>query len=416
MENYKYKMCYGELRGKSHIKGDIPCQDKALCVQKNGVSVAVLSDGCGSSKYSHIGSDITTKVIGQLFTEHFDELYAYDLNVVEEQIKYRKTIVDTIVNAQLEYVKDHLEVFESYKQENLEKYQKFEEKNNIDGFYLGAMNATLLFFVEKNDKYLIGLIGDGVVGAVVDDKLKIVLEEKKEGEVNGTYYPSNIYSFARKDEINYCHSAFQIRKTDKIKINGVILTTDGCDAFFERVGDNFHKRYAGVTKLFERIISSENFEDAQKILSEDYLPRLVEMSPSRDDCGVSILVKEDCVINERVIKEYPRPVIEPQVEEQEEIETPENGEVQEEIVYNGDIPLLTEEEAKFILSKFKEICEYEDLDYEELYDDYMTLMIAISKEGIYLYNIYEIEDVHLMFFCDIDEKLYWDEENNIKRA
>lgn len=424
MENYRYKMCYGELQGKSHIPKNIPCQDKALCLFKNGVSVAVLSDGCGSAVYSHYGSDITTRVTAELLTEKFDELYAYDFNNEVEQNTYRKTIINNVITAQIAFINEHPEMFEKYKEDNIEKYKLYAEKNKEMNFFLKALDATLLFFAEKDGKYLMAIVGDGVVGAVVDDKLKIVLEEKKEGEVNGTYYPSTIYGLANVNGLDeneilkrYSHPAFQLRKTDRVKINGVILTTDGCEAFFERVGDNFHKRYTGVTGLFDKIINSETFEDAQKVLAEQYLPRLVQMSPSRDDCGVSILVSPECVINERVIKEYPRPVIEERkVPTNTVVENVEEYEVEEDAIqYAGDIPLLTETEAIKILTAMKELCGYENFEYAELYEMYKTVMMAIADNGVYEINLDSIDDFMIMFLCLLDERLYWDEKNNIRR-
>ena len=62
---YKYLISYGELVGKIHVAKNIPCQDKVICLQRNQVSVAVLSDGCSSSEFSHFGAEITVTSISE---------------------------------------------------------------------------------------------------------------------------------------------------------------------------------------------------------------------------------------------------------------------------------------------------------------------------------------------------------------
>ena len=102
------------------------------------------------------------------------------------------------------------------------------------------------------------------------------------------------------------HAAFQVRKPFNANINGVILTSDGVEAFFRPEGDNFHKRYRDLNPLFSKIIEAKTVEDSNKILYDEYLPWLVNQYPF-DDCSIAILISPDYQINEYVVKEYPRP-------------------------------------------------------------------------------------------------------------
>lgn len=382
---YAYIKCYGELVGKSHknekLKKDLPCQDRALCLQGNGVSAAVLSDGCGSSDISQYGSEITTNAVAHLLVDRFDELYQIDF--ATEQIKFRKCIIDAVVESQIEFIKNNPEIFEAYKARNAEKYRAYCEKSSELSFYVQALNATLLFFAEKDGKYLMGQVGDGILGAVIDDKLKIVLEEKKEGEINGTFYPSNIYDYAQKDEKWYNSSAFQLKKPQNVNINAVILTSDGSDAFFKREGDNFHKRYAGVKPLFSKILNAGSEEAANQILREEYLTRLVEASSAQDDCSVAILLKPSLDIEsvEYVVKEYPRPVAEPPVKPADSTVREENGTASQQTAYPEVPSEYYEGIDEGIRTKIFVYARHEALDPAALFKTYRESIVRSINTG-----------------------------------
>ncbi len=304
MEKNTWFFNYGEMVGKSHLPKQIPCQDKALCACENGVSVAVVSDGCGSSDISQYGSDTTTKALCKLFTEKFDEVY--DAEILDT----RKIIVDAIVDGLKQFISENIEIFEEYKVTHADKYAEFTQKHTEEAFYLDCLNATALFVAEKDGKYMIGQIGDGVIGAVIGNKLKIIMEEKKEEEVNGTFYPTSLYAFAQKDPRWYGSSRFQLKKPRNAVVQAFILSTDGVDSFFD-LRTPFQKKYtSGVDKLFRGTVEAESFEQGQKILTEGFLPALVEGSRSRDDCGVAVMVRGDYAIDEYVVTQYERPKME----------------------------------------------------------------------------------------------------------
>ena len=448
--SYKYRSCFGEMMGLSHVKTNTPCQDKALCILNNGMSIAVLSDGCGSAELAHYGSNITVNSIGNLLQNSFDEIYNCNFGNIQTQIEIRKRIVMTIIDAQCQFVKENPEIFEEYRLKNQDDYNKFIANGNIpEEFFLKTLNATLLFFAEKDGKYLMGMIGDGVLGAIIDDKIKIVLEEKKTENINGTFYPSNIYGFAtdKKDDKWYLHSSFQLKKPTNVEINGIILTTDGVEAIFERVGDNFHKRYANpaIIKFLNRVVEMETNDLSNKMLYDDYLPRFVSLSPSRDDCGICVLVKEDFVINECVIKEYPRPVIDDDKEdEQNKREVIERGTTQkhEDVTnvnehtnnveydeYCYDNSINNEVHKKFfvdifssvigksiyqILDKVEKTAKSENVSFVKLMEVYKIILDNIISEGkICFLDEERVELYSIIIYAD--DKLYIDDEGNLRR-
>lgn len=294
---------YGELAGKSHLSRKIPCQDRALCRQGNGVTVAVLSDGCGSSPISQYGSQVTTECLCKLFIEEFDAIHSAQI------LTSRKMIVDAIVLSLYGFIRSNGEIFSAYKAENIEKYNEFTQKRSEEEFFLDALNATALFAAEKEGEYIIGQIGDGVIGGVVRNRLKIIMEEKKEGEINGTFYPANIYTLALKNPDWYGCAQFQLKKPKNTDVSAFILTSDGVDSFFDlRVP--FQKKYTtGVDKLFRCTVEASSFEESKAILDEQFLPALVNGSRAMDDCSVAVIVRKDYFIGQDgyAVTMYERP-------------------------------------------------------------------------------------------------------------
>lgn len=425
MENiaYKYLKSYGELVGKSHVAKNIPCQDKAICLQRNQVSAAVLSDGCGSSEFSHFGAKITVTSISELLVEKFDELYMIDLN--KNQLNFRKTIVDTVIEAEIKFITENPERFNDYKDRNIKQYNEYVEHNTEDSFFLQSLNATLLFFAEKNGRYLMGRIGDGVIGVILDDKLKIVLEESKTSAKNETFYTNNIYDFAKNDENWYLHSAFEVRKPLNANINGVILTSDGVEAFFRPEGDNFHKRYRDLNPLFSKIIEAITEEDSNKILYDEYLPWLVNQYPF-DDCSIAILISPDYQINEFVVKEYPRPPM----DEDDSIEQTSTEIVAEEekievnqVVLIEDLNHISQEIMMFIpqAEKLKVIvelmeyhCQFEDANMLLVLQKYKQILEIIKQDG-YFSSRSTKDDLILGIIKRSDSNLIWNETGEIRR-
>ena len=55
------------VQGKSHVKDNIPCQDKT--------HVIALADGAGSAKLSHFGAECVTTFICHELTDNFEKFF-----------------------------------------------------------------------------------------------------------------------------------------------------------------------------------------------------------------------------------------------------------------------------------------------------------------------------------------------------
>lgn len=155
--------------GKSHIESKIPCQDNVyFSCNKNGLYCA-LCDGLGSKSKSDIGSKYISRKIVDIIRKCFDALYDYDEN----------TLSDYLVNSLKENIINDLEI-------NIQ---------DLDNY-----KTTLVFIVIKKDKYILGSIGDSIIGLL------------NKGNV---YYMSDMNK--NNESLVYANATFSIFDNDAVK-------------------------------------------------------------------------------------------------------------------------------------------------------------------------------------------------------
>lgn len=286
---------YGQLVGISH--GALtPCQDYAYSTTKHGVTVAVLSDGCGSSALSQYGSKATCDAVVDLFTNDFNRIIK--LNPFE----LRKLIVDSIIKNILTTVNNNFSVFEQYRN-NDPKAQNLIMKTSLENYYLSLTYATVLFVACKDNIAYVGQIGDGVVGIIENNKLKIYLEEDKEGEINVTTYPANIYTLGKENVNWYKSNNFRLNRIKINDVSGFVLTSDGVDALFDKRTRGQCKYSNGCVNLIRNIVKKCNFDKSQRYLN-NLLIGIVQRSTHYDDCSISVIAKKNAIIDGKIVKDY----------------------------------------------------------------------------------------------------------------
>lgn len=130
-------------RGKSHKKNNTPCQDYCDYYIDDEFSIIALSDGAGSCKYSHFGSELLVKKIILYFKDNHKGLFGKEIeNIKEDIIKYLSSAI-----------------------ENTAKIKSIEEKE---------LSATLLFVCCYKDKFIYGHVGDGIICCDIDGNLKVL--------------------------------------------------------------------------------------------------------------------------------------------------------------------------------------------------------------------------------------------------
>jgi len=243
---FKIKIASAFVQGRGHIKNNTPCQDRTYSIidEKNNFSFLALADGAGSCKLSHIGAEIVTKKVAELFHENYDKL----LLLESENVK--KYIISNLIIKLDEYAK--------------------KEKINIKD-----LSSTLLFVAIKNDSYISGHLGDGVIGYLTNNDEIEVLSYPENGEFsNATYFvPSND-----------SHNFLKLFRGKLDKVNGFVLMSDGSE---ESLYDKKNKQLAPVNSQMINWLSDNSSEKVQEALKNN-LEKVIKMK-TFDDCSIGIL-------------------------------------------------------------------------------------------------------------------------------
>ena len=236
-----WKVVNATMRGTSHIKDNLPCQD-VVDSSISSVKIIVLADGAGSAKYSDLGAKHACDAIISNIERRFCKLYESDLPLL------KKRLVDSI----------QLRLYNSAKK----------RKTDITEFC-----STLLFAAIKGNKLLIGHIGDGVIGAIDKTDNTIVISEPERGEfANTTFFTTS----------NDYKAHFRIYKLSSDDFKSIFLMSDGtADCFYLRSDQKFSNAITKISKWIETSdVSESEISDAIRDNMQNMFP-----SKTSDDCS-----------------------------------------------------------------------------------------------------------------------------------
>jgi serine/threonine protein phosphatase PrpC len=254
-----FKQCSLEVRGKDHITSGLPCQDKTAYASGNGVKTIVLSDGAGSKKNSDLGAEITTQTVARMLMERFDEFYL----LLEHEPKRNNKLAHILVN---------------------EIYQNLNAKaSEIEGLSILEMSCTLLFVAMKDDKYIQGHIGDGLIGELVNNEKGIEVRIRSYPENNGA---PNITFF-----VTDSNATEHFRITSGImpkNIKGFVLMSDGPEeVLFDPVKKTINNYIINLFDMYKGNSLSTYKKTLERFLSEQI------SKYSYDDLSMNFLYMEN---------------------------------------------------------------------------------------------------------------------------
>ncbi len=243
-----WNMIQCAVQGRGHISTETPCQDKTYVYCENDTYVIALADGAGSARLSHYGAECVTKTICDSLIKEFDLYFSEDDGVAVK----RKIIHDL------------WDVLEAVASE-----QACEIKD---------LASTLLVAAVNKDRYILIHIGDGVIGFLKDDELKVATQPE-----NGEF--ANTTVFVTSTDV--LHS-MKILKGNLGAITGFVLMSDGTE---NSLYDKREKSLAPAVKKLMKlswVMLKECLESEVKECFEE-----VVKAATTDDCSIAMLVKED---------------------------------------------------------------------------------------------------------------------------
>lgn len=240
-----------EVQGTGHKKDCTPCQDKTFELAQNGVHVIALADGAGSAKLSHFGAERVVRAASEYILEHFQECLNCD-----DGRKVKQNLLEMI-------------------RSNLAEEAQVRECGICD------LSSTLLLAATNEDNFILAHIGDGVIGYLDGDKLKVASMPD-----NGEF--SNETIFVTSGE---ALSSMRLFKGELKNKDGFVLMSDGTE---QSLYHKPSKTLAGVIiKLMHRtcLIGSKTM----KAQLEDAFTSVISKN-TQDDCSIAILARPSAML------------------------------------------------------------------------------------------------------------------------
>ncbi len=267
-----WKIASSYIIGQGHVAKNIPCQDrtfqlvdkqflkqkikkrffknrkaievtKKIIDYKNSFYGLSLADGAGSCTYSDLGAELITKKILQYIKINFDDL----LNDNNLQLT-----LTTYIEKEL-------------------------QRQVTDSISFKDLSSTLLFVAIKYNKFIIGHIGDGVIGMLDNENNIKTISKPENGEfANSTFFTTSIKYVER----------LRLLKGTLKKSTGFILMSGGTE---ESLYDKQQECLSDTNINIINWLEKNSKKDVEKALF-DNLEQVISKRTS-DDCSIGIMRK-----------------------------------------------------------------------------------------------------------------------------
>ena len=227
--------------GRGHIRQNICCQDRFFFQYRHGVNAIALADGAGSARYSHVGAEVVAREICQLACERFMEWHD-------------SPSVEAVQGAWCEALRQEL---------------------GKTGLPYRELASTMLVAAVCGDKYIVGHIGDGVIGYLRQGVVQAATVPQ-----NGEFANSTVFVTSPEAK-----QSLRLVKGRLAGIEGFVLMSDGAAASLYAKQSGAFAKAAGSIFSVAPLIGKKHL---QKILEQELLPRL--RAKTLDDCSVAFML------------------------------------------------------------------------------------------------------------------------------
>lgn len=234
------------MQGSGHRKSGVPCQDKTFRLNKNNVHVIALSDGAGSARLSHFGAERVVRAAAELVADRFAQYQeCEDAEAVRQEI---------------------LSVLRHELTEEAEKHS----------CEMHDLACTLLLAAVSGERFLLVHIGDGVIGYLDGDTLKVASVPD-----NGEF--ANETTFVTSDKAAETMRLFKGELRDKAAF---VLMSDGTEHSL------YHKPSRALADILTEVMQRACLIHAdvmQRQLTDTFAS--VVCPRTQDDCSIAILAR-----------------------------------------------------------------------------------------------------------------------------
>ena len=235
-------------QGTGHAKSGIPCQDKTCYLEKDGCVAIALADGAGSAKYSQFGAEMIIGVASEVLICEFDRYYETD-----DGREVRADLFNRL-RASLSDLADRLRC------------------------EIQELASTLLTVVVKDERYILIHIGDGVLGYLQNDQLKVASYPD-----NGEFINTTVFTTSKE-----AAASMRLVRGEVGTKKAFVLISDGTAA---SLYDKQNKTLSdGIKKIMHRLAIEEPGHVQQQL---QYSCETLLRSRTNDDCSIVVMVKNE---------------------------------------------------------------------------------------------------------------------------
>ena len=183
-------MSIARVTGAAHLRHGAPCQDAgSVFITKDGQSfVAVVADGAGSGRFSHIASDAAVNTVIKSLQGRLEGAGRVTKASLEEALRNAQT---TLVD--------------------LERQMRVPESRSVD------FACTCVIAVLQHDSLLLAQVGDGAVVVRDNGRLECITPPEQREYVNETWFLNSFKSIER----------LSIAEVDSCGLSAIAVMTDG---------------------------------------------------------------------------------------------------------------------------------------------------------------------------------------------
>ncbi|SFJ42907.1 PP2C family serine/threonine-protein phosphatase [Thermoflavimicrobium dichotomicum] len=243
----EWKAVSAHVMGRSHMKKQLPCQDHTFHITQNDVTAIVLADGAGSCPRSHEGAEIATTHCAYLLTHSFTDMIEKGDRELAQMI--------------LSEIKNQFPIDEN-------------EKDPVESMKQFA--STLLFVAVRDDTYLAGHLGDGLIAYQEGEECKILSYPQNHEFINTTFFTTSL------DALEH----FQFYRGSVQQIHGFMLMSDGsAESLYSRKDQSLatavNKMMGWLEKYPTDVVQEALMQNLKSMLREKTM----------DDCSLAMMKK-----------------------------------------------------------------------------------------------------------------------------
>lgn len=234
------------VQGRGHKRQGIPCQDAVAFAHAGAVHASVLADGAGSAARAEDGAACVTATAAAWLCANFDEI------VAETDGRHVKEALLDTLRAALRTRAEEL------------------------GCDVQDLASTFLAAAANGTQFFLAHIGDGVIGYLKGDDLRVASAPDNGEFANATTFVTSPDALAR----------MRIYRGELADIAGFLLLSDGSEqSFYQKQQKILAPRLAYV--LQEALLLDVDAFDARLA----YTMTSVIIHQTQDDCSLALLVR-----------------------------------------------------------------------------------------------------------------------------